>query len=220
MTTVRDDRRDTGRRTGRRPGHPDTRQAIIEAAGHTFAEAGFSGATVRTIATRAGVDAALINHYFGSKRELFLATVQMPIDPTVLIAQVSAGDLDGLGHRIVAAITGAWESPAQPALLAVVRSALSDAGAARMMREFLMSEIISRVLQRADVPSDESELRGGLVASQVLGMVIARYLLRLEPLASMGRDQLIAAIGPTVQHYITGELPGAMMSVLSPGAER
>lgn len=207
MTTVRDEDRDTGRRTGRRPGTPDTRQAIIEAAAQNFAESGFTGATMRAIATGAGVDAALIHHYFGSKRELFLATVRMPIDPTALVDQVTSGGLDGLGERIVAIITAAWESSAQPALLAMVRSALSEPGSARVMREFVMSEIIARMLSRAEVPLLESELRGSLVASQILGLVIARYVLQLEPIAGMARELLIASIGPTIQRYITGPMP-------------
>ncbi|NYF54214.1 TetR/AcrR family transcriptional regulator [Micromonospora purpureochromogenes] len=196
----------TPRRTGRRPGNPDTRQAILAAARTAFAERGFDAASIRVIATAAGVDPALVHHYFGSKEELFRATVEIPLDPAELLPVVLAGGVDGVGERLVRTFLGVWDSPAGKAAVALLRSAVNNDWTARLLREFLVTQVLRRVLDHLDVPPAELPLRGSLVATQMIGLAMMRYVIRLEPVASADPETLVAALGPTVQRYLTGDL--------------
>jgi AcrR family transcriptional regulator len=194
-------------RTGRRPGNQDTREAILAAARTAFAERGYDGASIRQIATEAGVDPALVHHYFGAKEQLFAEIMQIPIDPAKLLPQLVAGGADGVGERIVGTFLSVWDSPAGASLVALMRSALSHDWSARMFREFLTSQILRRVAKALDLDPAEAPLRTSLVASQMAGIGLTRYILKIEPIASTPADELIAAIGPTVQRYLTGPLP-------------
>ncbi|MGK5672224.1 TetR family transcriptional regulator [Micromonospora sp. URMC 106] len=194
------------RRTGRRPGNPDTRQAILGAARAAFAERGFDAASIRAIAAAAQVDPALVHHYFGSKDQLFLAAMQAPVDPGELLPKVLAGDREGIGERLVRTFLGVWDSPAGTAGVALLRSALSNEWTARLLREFLVSQVLRRVLDQLDVDPAELPLRGSLVASQMIGLAMMRHVVRLEPVASAAPETLVAAVGPTVQRYLTGDL--------------
>ncbi|MEV0426701.1 TetR family transcriptional regulator [Micromonospora sp. NPDC050495] len=197
------------RRTGRRPGNPDTREAILAAARTAFAERGFDAASIRTIATAAGVDPALVHHYFGTKEELFRATVAIPVDPAELVPRVLAGGRDEVGERLVRTFLTAWDSPVGPAAVALLRSAMSNQWTARLLREFLVTQILRRVVDQLDLDPAEVPLRGALVATQVAGLAMMRYVIRLEPVASAPVDTLAATIGPTLQRYLTGPLdPG------------
>src|SRR3954452_17573913 len=126
-------------RTGRRPGNQDTREAILTAARDAFAERGFDGASIRAIAATAGVDPALVHHYFGGKDQLFLAAIEAPIDPAKAIQEVVAGGLDGIGERLVRMFLTVWDSPAGTPAAALIRSAVSHDWSARMLREFITS---------------------------------------------------------------------------------
>ncbi|MFJ6196404.1 TetR family transcriptional regulator [Micromonospora sp. NPDC092111] len=194
------------RRSGRRPGNPDTRQAILAAARTAFAERGFDAASIRVIAGAAGVDPALVHHYFGTKEELFRATVDIPVDPADLLPAVLAGDPDRVGERLVRTFLGIWDSPAGAAAVALLRSAVSNEWTARLMREFLVTQVLRRVLDQLDLDPAERPLRGSLVATQVIGLATMRYVIRLEPIASASPETLVAAIGPTVQRYLLGDL--------------
>ncbi|MDG4796602.1 TetR family transcriptional regulator [Micromonospora sp. WMMD1082] len=196
------------RRTGRRPGKPGTREAILDAARAAFAERGFDASTIRAIAASAGVDPALVHHYFGSKDQLFLAAMRAPVDPRELLPAVLTGDRDGLGERLVRAFLTVWDSPAGTAGVALLRSAVSNEWTARLLREFLTTQVLRRVLDHLDVDPAELPLRGALVASQLIGLGMMRHVIRLEPVASATPETLVAAIGPTVQRYLTGPLPG------------
>lgn len=191
---------------GRRPGNQDTRGDILIAARHAFAARGFAGASVRGIAAEAGVDAALVHHYFETKEQLFLATVNIPIVLTDLLDQVTATGLDGLGDRLIRAILAVWDSDLQPSLVAAVRTALTDPNLTRSISEFLTLEVISRILRAVDLPEDEATRRAGLVASQVLGVLMGRYVLRLPPLVIQSSDDVARAVGPTLQRYLSGDL--------------
>ncbi|WP_188940207.1 TetR/AcrR family transcriptional regulator [Nakamurella endophytica] len=196
-------------RTGRRPGNPDTRQAILDAAAGEFARSGYGGATMRGIAAAAGVDTALLHHYWGSKNALFMAAVQAPIDPADIARRLAQGEISDLGRRLLSTLLEQWESPAGPALLALVRSALGDASTARMLREFVVSQVVVKLLRTYRVPDDEAALRGALVVSQVLGVITARYVVGVEPLASLPPEAVVAAVAPTLQRYIDGDVTGA-----------
>jgi len=194
-------------RTGRRKGSPDTRETILAAAREAFADRGFEGASIRGIATSAGVDPALVHHYFGTKDDLFLATVGVPVDPGQIIPAVLEGDREQIGARLVGMFLRVWGDPTTgPVLLAIVRSGLQHDWSARMLREFLTSQILRRVVTKLDVPADEASIRAALAASQMLGLGLARYVLRIEPLASAEPEAIVAMVAPTVQRYLTGPL--------------
>ncbi|MDG4756957.1 TetR family transcriptional regulator [Micromonospora sp. WMMD710] len=195
------------RRTGRRPGNPGTREAILDAARAAFAERGFDAASIRAIAAAAGVDPALVHHYFGSKDQLFLTAMNFPVDPGQLVPRVLAGDRDGVGERMVRIFLGVWDSPAGSAGVALLRSAVSNEWTARLLREFITTQVLRRVLEQLDVAPAELPLRGSLVATQMIGLAMMRHVIRLEPVASADPEALAAAIGPTIQRYLTGPLP-------------
>ncbi|KAB1937195.1 TetR/AcrR family transcriptional regulator [Micromonospora sp. ALFpr18c] len=195
------------RRTGRRPGNPGTREAILDAARAAFAERGFDAASIRAIAAAAGVDPALVHHYFGNKDQLFLTAMNFPVDPGQLVPRVLAGDRDGVGERMVRIFLGVWDSPAGSAGVALLRSAVSNEWTARLLREFITTQVLRRVLEQLDVAPAELPLRGSLVATQMIGLAMMRHVIRLEPVASADPEALAAAIGPTIQRYLTGPLP-------------
>ncbi|SCL23759.1 TetR family transcriptional regulator [Micromonospora inyonensis] len=195
-------------RTGRRPGNPETREAILTAARTAFAARGFDAASIRAIAGAAGVDPALVHHYFGSKDKLFLAAMNAPIDPGRLLPGVLDGDPERIGERLVRAFLAVWDSPAGMAGVALLRSAVTTEWTARLLREFLVTQVLRRVLQHLDADPAELPLRGSLAAAQMGGLVLMRYVIRLEPLASTPPETLVTAIGPGVQRYLTGPLDG------------
>jgi AcrR family transcriptional regulator len=193
-------------RTGRRPGRQDTREAILAAARTAFAEKGFDGASIRYIATSAGVDPALVHHYFGPKDQLFLAALESPIDPGKVLPQVAAGGIDGLGERLVRTFLGIWDSPAGSAGVALLRSAVRNDLAARLLREFLTTQVMRRVLDHVELDPAEVPTRASLIASQMMGMAMMRYVIRLEPLASAAPEAIVAAVAPTIQRYLSDPL--------------
>lgn len=191
------------KRSGRRPGSPDTRQQILSAARSAFAVDGFERSSIRRIATDAGVDPALVHHYFGTKDNLFLAAVEAPFDPSRVLPQVFAEGIDQVGEGLVSAFITLWDSPDGERAVAFLRSAVTHPDVASLMRQFLTIQIIDRVLGRVDAHIDHRQLRGGLVASQLLGLAFMRYLLRLPPLVDLPADRVARLYGPTVQRYIT-----------------
>jgi AcrR family transcriptional regulator len=195
------------RRTGRRPGKPGTREAILDAARTAFAERGFDAASIRAIAATAEVDPALVHHYFGSKDQLFLAAMNFPVDPGQLVPKVLAGDRDAVGERMVRTFLGIWDSPVGGAALALLRSAVSNEWTARLLREFVTTQVLRRVLENLDIDPAELPLRGSLVATQMIGLAMMRHVVRLEPVASADPETLVATIGPTIQRYLTAPLP-------------
>jgi AcrR family transcriptional regulator len=197
-----------GRRRGRRPAGEDTRAALLDAARETFVEQGFDGATVRAIAARAGVDAAMVNHWFGSKEGLFAAAMQIPIDPTALVDELLAGGLDGLGERIVRRFLQVWDASRGDPLIAIIRSVSSHEQSARMMREFITKVLFGRLAQVLRL--DRPDLRAALCGSQIVGLAMMRYVIRLEPIASADPDTVVSAIGPTLQRYLTGSAGSGM----------
>jgi AcrR family transcriptional regulator len=191
-------------RVGRRPGNQDTRGEIITAARHAFAAKGFAGASMRAIAAEAGVDAALIHHYFDSKQQLFLATVALPLGLPEIVERVAAGERRDLGERLVRTVLGVWDSDLQPSLVAAIRTTLTDPALTRSVGEFFTLEVVGHVLRRDDLPPVEANRRAGLVASQILGLLIGRYVLQLPVLVNRRTEDLVTEIGPTIQRYVDG----------------
>jgi len=198
-------------RTGRRPGDPaETKQAILDAATQTFAEGGFGKTSIRSIAERAGVDPALVHHYFGTKDKLFLAAMDVRVDPGALRPAVVAGGRDQVGERLVRTFLGLWDSPQGAGPLATLRSAVAHPWIARLLQEFLFSRLVMPVLAEVGVEEGpDRDRRATLVASQMLGLALTRHALRFEPLASAPAEEVVAAVGPTIQRYITGDITGS-----------
>ena len=188
-------------RSGRRPGPGDTREAILEAARELFGGAGYTATTIRGIAASAGVDPALVLHYFGSKEAIFRAAMELPFEPAAVLPALVAAGRDGLGERLALFFLELWESPRGSALLGVVRSVVGSPEAASMFRDHLTREVLSRLAVAAEV--DEPQLRTGLVASQLVGLAIARYVVRTEPLATAPAADVARWVGPTLQRYLT-----------------
>ena len=182
---------------GRRPGTSTTRDAVLGAARSRFAEAGFDGASIRTIAAAAGVDPALVLHHFGSKEHLFREAVAWPFDPSALEPVILDGGSAGLGERLARVFFQQWDDAAtRGSLLAVLRSALTHEESATLLRQFLRDQLLRRlasVLGGAD-----RDLRVELAAAHLLGVAIIRHLLQLEPLASASVDDLAARLGPAL----------------------
>jgi AcrR family transcriptional regulator len=190
---------------GRRPGKTDTRQAILDAATICFAESGYDGTTIRAIAARAGVDPALVHHFFGAKSELFTAAVDFPFSPRAVLPAILDGAGDDAGERIVSMFLALWDDDStRRRLLAVVRSAVRYEAAAAMLRAFLRREVIGTFVRTLDTP--DAELRATLVGSQLIGLAMARYVVKLQPLATASTAELVAAYGPTLQRYLTGNI--------------
>lgn len=191
---------------GPRPSGSDTRSAILAAARTQFATHGYDAATIRGIAGVAGVDPALVHHYFGTKTQLFAAALELPFHPGVLLAQVLDGGVEGAGERLVRSLLAAMSDVAARApMIAVIRTAASSDSGAAMLREFLDRDVLARVA--AELTPDRAQLRASLVASQVAGLLMARYVVSIPALVAATDEEIIAAVGPNLQRYLTGELP-------------
>ncbi len=192
-------------RTGRRPGRSDTRDRILAAARTGFGEMGFDGTTIRGVAAAAGVDPALVHHYFGTKQRLFVAAMELPVDLDAVVPGLLAGPPDELGYRIARFVLELWGAPGtRPLMLGVVRSAASDPVAAGLLRGILAEGPFAAIARATDRP--DADLRATLVGSQIVGLAMARYVVGAEPLASAPDEVVARAVGPTIQRYLTGEL--------------
>jgi len=197
---------DGARRRGRRPAGEDRRGAIVAAARAEFGARGFDGTTLRGVARAAGVDARLVHHYFDGKDALFVAAFELPARPQQLLEAVLGPDVDRIGERLVRMFTTVWDTPdGRQRIVALLSAASASEAGARMLREFLAREVFGRIVAR--LGGDDPELRAALAASQMMGLGVARYVVRLEPLASADADLVVALVGPTLQHYLTGALP-------------
>ncbi|MET0235734.1 MAG: TetR family transcriptional regulator [Kibdelosporangium sp.] len=204
MVTTGSDQQE-GKRRGRRPAGADTKTALVEAARAVFSEQGYEGATVRAIAKRAGVDPAMVNHWFGGKEGLFArAVLQLPVDPAVVAAEISSGDLDTIGERIVRRFLTVWDSTGGGQFAALVRSVAGHEMAVTGLRDIFLKQIFMRVANKTG--ADNAMFRATLVASQLIGMGMVRYVAQFEPLASNDIETLVTAIAPTIQRYFTGQI--------------
>ena len=196
-----------GGRAGRPSGRPANREAILVAARAQFAAGGYDATTIRSVAAEAGVDPALVHHYFGSKDQLFAAALDLTVTPSRLVEEILAGPRHDLGERLVRVMIATWDAghPANP-MIALLRSAAAHEDSARMVREFITREVLGRVAASLDLP--RPTLRAALTASQLIGLAMARSVLRIEPLASADVEELVACYAPTLQRYLTGPLPG------------
>jgi AcrR family transcriptional regulator len=193
-------------RRGRRKGSIASKDQILATARKLFAEHGFDGTSLRQIAREAEVDPAMVHHFFNGKDELFALSVELPADPAQVLAGVDALDPEHRAEAIVAAVLRLWESPAQHSLVAFLRGTIGSKAKTAMMRELVTRTILSRIMAGVPGTAEEVRLRGNLVASQMVGLMLTRYVIRLEPLASATEEEVVRLIAPNVQHYLTGEL--------------
>jgi AcrR family transcriptional regulator len=194
----------TRRPRGRRPAGEDTRGVILEAARGEFAARGYEGTTIRGIARAAGVDPRLVHHYFEGKQDIFVAALDLPARPQDLVPLIlgDPADLSGVGERVVRFFFSVWDTPiGRERIVALLGAAVGGEAAARMLREFLLTELFGPIA--ASIPTPQAQLRATLVASQMIGLAVMRYVIRVEPLASAGVDELVPLIAPVIQRYLT-----------------
>ena len=187
---------------GRRPGPSNTREEILAAARQLFARRGYQATTMRAIAAEAGVNAALVHHYFGSKEQLLVAAMNLPLNPADAIRELrDAGPRDQLGERLVRFFVRTWRDPqtGQPLQALLRASASSDAGAATM-REFVENVMLARLSMLLGIP--RLRLAGGF--AQLVGFALAGTVIGIEPLASASEDELVALLAPSIQRYVDG----------------
>jgi AcrR family transcriptional regulator len=186
---------------GRRPGPTETRDEILAAARRLFSEKGYDGTSIRAIARAAGVDPALVHHFFDTKERLFVVALHFPIDPSVLVPALLDGPREQLGERMARTFISIWGDPkAREPLLALLRSAVTTEQAATMVREFASSTILAKVAESAGVP--RFRVLGAM--GQLIGVMMLRYVIKVEPMASADEDELVALLAPVVQHYLDG----------------
>jgi len=208
MNGGRQEKPAAGRHGGRRAGGAGTREIILAAARGAFAARGFDHATIRAIAAKARVDPALVIHYFGSKDALFEAALELPVAPGRILERALATGGDAIGTTLTRAFLEAWEPPeTRNQLLAMLRSATTNDRAMAMIRDLLVRQVFGPVTQALGAP--DARLRATLVGSQFIGLAMMRHIAGLEPLASASVDQLVAAVGPTIQRYLTGDIDTA-----------
>jgi AcrR family transcriptional regulator len=189
---------------GRRPGPSTTRDAILAAARERFSEQGYDRVRMRDVAGDAGVDVALVTYHFGSKDGLFAAALEMPLPMAALMADVlEHGEIDDFGERFLRRVLEVWDDEQTGgALVALVRSAMSHPPAAQQLREFVQSELLARIAAQLDTP--DADRRAALFGSQLIGLMLYRHVLRVEPVASMAPEELVARAAPALQRHLTG----------------
>ena len=192
------------RRTGRRPGTTDTREQIAQAARTAFAELGYERASFRRIANAAGVDPALVVHFYGSKEELFRQVMALPPAIADALAKLADGPRETIGRRLAELVVAALENPgSRVVVLGRIRCASTHPDAAALVRETVTRDLRKLAETLTD---DQPDVRAVLLGAHVVGLAITRYVVLVEPLASMSPPEVIELIAPTFQHYLVEPL--------------
>ncbi|MHC9297445.1 TetR family transcriptional regulator [Mycobacterium sp. LTG2003] len=207
MTTTNSTAGQERKRPGRPPGTSDTRERILATARELFARNGIDKTSIRAIAAGAGVDPALVHHYFGTKTQLFAAAIHIPIDPMAVIGPLRETPVEQIGHTLPSILLPLWDSELGKGFIATLRSILAGNDVS-LVRSFLQEVIVAEVGSRVDDPVGSGRIRIQFVASQLVGVVMARYILELEPFKSLPVEQIAETIAPNLQRYLTGDLPG------------
>jgi len=197
------------RRPGRPAGNSDTRDRILVSARELFARNGIGNTSIRAVAAAAGVDSALVHHYFGTKEKLFGAAVRIPIDPMEVIGPLREVPVEELGYQIPSKLLPLWDSELGAGLMATLRSVIAGSEV-NLFRSFIQDVIAVEVGGRVDDPPGSGVIRVQFVASQLIGVVMARYILELEPFKSLPPEQIARTIAPNLQRYLTGDLPDVL----------
>jgi AcrR family transcriptional regulator len=194
-------RNDMVKKRGPKGSPGKAREAILAAARSEFGRRGFEGATLRSIAGEAEVDVALVAYYFGSKSELFVASLDLPVNPVDLLTSILDEGLDGAGERLLGVLLDVWDEPATGTPLIAMMRSVSTQGS--LLHAFIQHQLVASLADVIEAP--DAELRAAAFTSQVLGLVLERYVLGVEPLASASHDEIARLIGPTLQRYLEGE---------------
>jgi AcrR family transcriptional regulator len=190
----------TKKRRGQKRDPGKAREAILAAARTEFGRSGYESATLRSIAAAAGVDVALVSYYFGSKSDLFVASLDLPVNPATALSAILDEGVEGSAARMLRRLLVVWDEPATGApLVAMIRSLPTQGG---MLRDFIEQRLMGSLTKAIDEP--DAELRAAAFTSQVLGLVLERYVLGVEPLASASHDEIAALFAPTLQRYLDG----------------
>ncbi|MGV9245215.1 TetR/AcrR family transcriptional regulator [Streptomyces sp. NPDC003710] len=202
-------------RAGRGPRGERGAQAdrILAAARRSFAERGYSGTSLRAVALAADVDPTLVNYYFSNKMGLLKAALEPPEAFGESIAEAAKVPLEERGRAFVEAALSMWDDPATSEILRSIILAASHEPFAMERLRAVFSALVLQVVS-ASLPGDEAGLRSDLVATQIVGLAMTRYVWAVDRIADMPREQVVRLIGPVVQHYLTGTLGG----VVSEGA--
>jgi AcrR family transcriptional regulator len=198
------------RRPGRPAGNSGTRERILASARELFARNGMGNTSIRAVATAAGVDSALVHHYFGTKEKLFAAAVRIPIDPMAIIGPLREIPVEEIGHKLPSMLLPLWDSELGTGFIAALRSLIAGSEV-NLFRSFIQDVIAVEVGARVDDPPGSGIIRIQFVASQLVGVVMARYILELEPFASLPPEQIAQTIAPNLQRYLTGDLPDGLL---------
>jgi AcrR family transcriptional regulator len=186
-------------RTGRRPGQTETREDILAAARRLFGERGYDGTTIRGIAAEAGVNPALVHHFFGTKDRMFVAALNLPIDPGAVVARLTDGPREETAQRLLRMFLELWREPDNRAsFLALVRSVSTNERAAMMLRQFIERVMLTRLAEALDIP----KLRLTGMVSQVMGIAMVRHIVGVEPIASADEEEIVAMVAPVLQRYL------------------
>jgi AcrR family transcriptional regulator len=197
------------RRPGRPAGSSDTRDRILSCARALFARNGIDRTSIRAVAAGAGVDAALVHHYFGTKKQLFAAAIHMPIDPMTVLVPMREVPIEELGFKLPSVLLPIWDSELGAGLIATLRSLLAGPDVS-LARTFLQEIVTAELAPRVDNPPGTGMIRAQFFASQLMGVVMARYIVQVEPFASLPPEQIVATIGPNLQRYLTWDLPDGL----------
>lgn len=206
----------------RRRNKDETQGDILQAASELFAARGFKGTSMRAIAAAAGVDVALLSHYFGNKEGLFRAALHIPVDPKVIVAEVVTGDRNEVGLRLITLALRLWDSAdTGPAMVSLMRRAVGEGNETQPLLDFFFTALLEAAAGQilADKPLLEQHHRMGLVASQMVGLGIARCILKVEPIASLSAAELATAVGPAIQHYLFGSFDEMASSFALPTSQ-
>jgi len=191
-------------RTGRRPGPSSTRAEITAAAARRFAAAGYDATSLRQVAVDASVDPALVRRFFGDKEQLFTEVASALIDPERAVAAVAGGPPEAAGERLLRYFLSLLGDVSRPGpLLGVIRSAVTSEHAAGLLRRLLAEQVLREIA--VSFPSGRPEFGAALAASQLVGLAVARYAVRLPPLTAADTEELVSAIAPVLQYYLTGQ---------------
>lgn len=183
---------------GRRPGQNETRDAILDAARRQFASQGYDGATVRSIAAEAEVNAALLHHFYGTKQKLFVAALDLPVNPADMVPVILAGPDGEIGERLVRVFLGIWAAPqSREPFLAMLRSAATNDQVATMFRQFIDKAVLSKVAEARGIP----RIRVAAAAAQMIGMAMLRYIIGIPPLVEATDEEIVTLLAPVIQHY-------------------
>lgn len=198
-------------RRGRRSGNPDTRAAILAVARRRLLQDGYEGLTMRAVAADAGVDAALVSYYFGSKKGLFGAALDLPANPPEVLREMISGDLATLPERVIRALVSGWDDPAKGEPLRIlVTGAVHDPERVRLLREVIQGEMVHQLADRFG--GRDASARAAAFGAQLAGVIVARYWLGIEPLASMTVDEVVAFTAPGLHAAMRGPAGAAARS--------